>query len=645
MAKKYQNRLKQTIQLTILGLIVLFALIAAVKKDFSVDFEAYCPFGGIMAFGSKLWMGSLSCAMSATQLFMGLALVVAVILFGKLFCGYLCPIGTVIEHLRNLAAKAGLKTITLKGWLDRSLRVLKYGLLYTTAYFTITSSELFCKKFDPYFGVTSGFNRDVVLLWSLAALFIVLFVSVFIRFFWCKYICPLSAVSNIAANFLISVPILLVYLALRWAGMDIHVAWLLGALTLSGALTEIFRYKFYGLSLFKIKVDDSQCTSCELCDKKCPQGIDVHKYETVDHPDCTLCMDCVKSCPSKGAIRLWKWDKNWIPPLIIAVLFVLALLFARNYKVATLNERWGNYHEIENVQKYEIKELRSVFCFGSASSLKAKLMRKPGIVGLDAYASENRVVIYYNPAVLDELGVKEAVFSPSKYKIRNPEEGIGSIDILRVGVYELFDGYDNMDLYRILAKFEHVYAFKTEFGEPVMVNIYFNLDSVSIDHILTAINAGAYERIRDGKTETVNVHFQTGKGETVLAPIGIHDFILEFFPAIDQKFNKYDSYELSNLHVLEIGLPQADNNAYRRQFSFYISHLSWDDGIIRFKTLFTDRPVAQITFDPSQTDTSKIIEKLKSPVMTVSLRDGTTRDYDNPFTPEEPFKILPASAE
>jgi hypothetical protein len=31
--------------------------------------------------------------------------------------------------------------------------------------------------------------------------------------------------------------------------------------------------------------------------------------------------------------------------------------------------------------------------------------------------------------------------------------------------------------------------------------------------------------------------------------------------------------------------------------------------------------------------------------MTVSLRDGTTRDYDNPFTPEEPFKILPASAE
>lgn len=645
MTKKYKNRLKQTIQLTILGLITLFALIAVFKKDFSVDFEAYCPFGGIMALGSKLWMGSLSCAMSATQLFMGIALVVAIILFGKLFCGYLCPIGTVIEYLRKIAARIGLKTITLKGWLDRGLRVLKYGLLYFTAYFTITSSELFCKKFDPYYGVTSGFDHDTVLLWSLSALFIVLFVSVFIRFFWCKYLCPLSAVSNIAANVLVSVPILLVYLILRWAGVDIHIAWLLGALALSGAMTEIFRYKFYSLSPFRIKVDETHCTSCALCDEKCPQGIEVHKYETVDHPDCTLCMDCVKGCPSKGAIRLWKWDKNWIPPIIIAVLFVLALIFAGNYEIATLNERWGSFDDIDNVKRYEIKDLRSVNCFGSASSLKAKLMRKPGVVGLDAYASENRVIIYYDHSVLDESGVRQAVFSPSKYKIRNPKEGTDQIDILKIGIYELFDGYDNFDLYRMLAKFDHVFAFKTEFGEPVMVDIYFDHNAVPVDDILAVINAGEYERVREGKKEIIKVDFKTAKDEKLLDPVEFRDFILEFFPAYDQKFNEYDTYEIGNLKIFEIGLPQADNSSYRRQLSYYVSHLSWDEGIIRFKTLYTDRPVARITFDPSQTDTSNIIEKLRSSVMTVLLKDGSTRDFDNPFTPEEPFTILPASAE
>ncbi|KUK89899.1 MAG: hypothetical protein XE04_1653, partial [Marinimicrobia bacterium 46_43] len=91
MAKQYNNRLKQTIQLTILGLIILFMLIPLFNKNFVADFEAYCPFGGLMALGSKAWLGSLSCSMSATQLFMGVALVVGIILFGKLFCGYICP--------------------------------------------------------------------------------------------------------------------------------------------------------------------------------------------------------------------------------------------------------------------------------------------------------------------------------------------------------------------------------------------------------------------------------------------------------------------------------------------------------------------------------------------------------------------------
>lgn len=643
MAKQYNNRLKQTIQLTILGLIVLFMLIPLFKKDFVVDFEAYCPFGGLMTLGSKAWLGSLSCSMSATQLFMGVALVVGIILFGKLFCGYICPIGTVIEHLRKLAAKIGLKTITLKGWLDRALRVFKYLILYFTAYYSITSSELFCKKFDPYYGVTSGFDVDTVLGWSLSALFIVLVVSVFIRNFWCKYLCPLSAVSNIAANVLVSAPILVVYFILRWAGVDLHVAWLLGALALSGAATEIFRYKFYGLTPFRIKVNESQCTSCALCDQKCPQGIEVHKYETVGHPDCTLCMDCVKTCPTKGAIHFWKWNKTWIPPVIIAVLFVLALLFASNYEIATISERWGDYQNVENVQSVELKDLRSIKCYGSAKSLQAKLMRKPGIIGVDAYASEHRVIIFYNGDVLNESGVMKAVFSPSKYKIRSPEATIDQVDILQVGVYELFDGYDNYDLYRMLAKHKGVFAFKTEFGEPVMVDIYFDQDLEPVEALLNTINAGEYTLVKEGKEEIVQVEFETAEGEKLLDPISFRDFVQEFFPAMNQTFNNYETYKVSDLKVLEIGLPEAENSSYKRQLSYYVSHLSGNDGIVRFETLYTDKPIAHIYFDPAQVDSAEIVKMLTSPTMTVYLQDGSTRDFENPFHPEEPYKVISAS--
>ncbi|MDD3807590.1 MAG: 4Fe-4S binding protein, partial [Candidatus Marinimicrobia bacterium] len=582
------------------------------------------------------------CSMSSLQIFMGLALVVAVILFGKLFCGYVCPIGTVIEHLRKLAAKVGLKTITLKGWLDRALRVLKYVILFITAYFTVTTSELFCKKFDPYYGVVSGFNVDTILWLSLSALFIVLVVSVFIRFFWCKYLCPLSALSNIAANVLISAPLLVLYLILRWAGVNLHIAWLLGALALTGALTEIFRFKFYRVTPVRIKVDESQCTQCAICDTKCPQGIEVHKYKTVEHPDCTLCMDCVKGCPTKGAIRLWKWDKNWIPPVVIAVLFVLALIFANNYKFATLSERWGDYQNVQNVQSLEIEELRSVKCYGSAKSLQGKLMRQAGIIGLDAYADENRVIIYFNADVLDENDVKKALFSPSKYKIRSPEPSISEVNVLKVGIYELFDGYDNNDLYQMLARHNGIFAFKTEFGEPVTVYIYFDQTKVSIEEILETINAGEYTQVKNGEEKTIQVNFKTAKGETLLDPISYKTFMLEFFPAIDQQFNNYKSYNLDQLSILEVGLPEADNSAFRRQLTFYVSHLSGNDGIVRFRTLYTDRPVAHIYFDPSQVDSATVVELLTSPTMTVYFSDDTIRDFENPFNPQEPYKMISA---
>lgn len=643
MAKRnYENRLKQAIQLTIIGVIVILMLIPLFKPDFVTDFEAYCPFGGLMTLGSKYWLGSMSCQMSETQIFMGLALIIGVMLFGKLFCGYLCPIGSAIEWLQKGATKLKLKVITLRGWPDRILRVLKYAILYFTAYYSITSSELFCKKFDPYYGITSGFDHDTVLWWSVTALIIVLG-SVFIRFFWCKYLCPLSALSNIGANFLVSVPILAIYLAIRWAGIDVHIAWLLGALSVSGAATEVIRFKFYDINPFKITIYEPQCTHCSLCDVKCPQGIEVNSYEKVDHPDCTLCMDCVKTCPQKGGIGLWRWKSTWIPPVIIVVLIALALLISRNFEFATLTERWGNFEKIENVQSIRIDGLRSVKCFGSASSLKNKMMRKKGIVGLDAYAKNHHVLIYFDPAVLDSMGVKRAVFSPSKYKVHSPAPDVASIAVLKTGVYELFDGYDNYDLYYMLAKLPGVFAFRTEFGEPVLVDVYYDSNIVTPEQVVETIKAGEYEKVTEGKSETVNVKFETNGQIDVLPQISFRDFVLEFFPAVNQTFNNYDKYEMSALKTLEFGMPEAENSQFTRQISYFVSHLSEYDGIVRFCTDFTDRAVGIVYFDPAQVDSLKIVEKIKAPMMKVFLKDGSTKDFENPFHAVEPYRIVSAT--
>ncbi|MBN2780351.1 MAG: 4Fe-4S binding protein, partial [Candidatus Marinimicrobia bacterium] len=325
--KWFHNKTRMIVQLAVLALIAGTLIVAAFNPNLNPDYEKYCPFGGIMSFGSKLNIGSMSCAISETQVFIGLGIALMIVLVGKLFCGWLCPVGTVSEWLNKLGVRLGI-SITLKGIIDRILRLGKYVLLFFAAYITMNSSELWCKKFCPYYGSVTGFDVDTVLLFSLLAIGAVVIGSIFIKKFWCKYACPLGALSNVFANFIMTGPIILLYVILLLAGVKIGILWLLLALIAATALTESLRFKFFSISPFMIR-RNSTCTSCKLCDGNCPEGIAVSEYDKVTHPDCTLCLDCVKSCPVNETLKVR--GGKWMPPVVLALVIALALLFAKQF--------------------------------------------------------------------------------------------------------------------------------------------------------------------------------------------------------------------------------------------------------------------------------------------------------------------------
>ncbi|MGE5382550.1 MAG: 4Fe-4S binding protein, partial [Omnitrophica WOR_2 bacterium] len=197
MAKKTKhNPYRLATQWIILFLLLYLVVRPYINRSYTSDFEAYCPFGGLQAFSSFLVSNSLACSMTTTQIFMGLGLVVAVILISKLFCSYICPIGSFTEWFSRMGRKLKVN-FEIKGTADKLLRILKYGLLFLTFYFTITSSELFCKTFDPYYALFSGFSSDVVISYASLALLLAIPGSFFIRQAWCRYACPLGAASNI----------------------------------------------------------------------------------------------------------------------------------------------------------------------------------------------------------------------------------------------------------------------------------------------------------------------------------------------------------------------------------------------------------------------------------------------------------------
>ena len=80
---------------------------------------------------------------------------------------------------------------------DRLLRAVKYALLFYVFYMSASSSELFCKNFDPYYAVATGFKGEITVWMTVISVALLFLGSFFVKMFWCKYICPLGALSNI----------------------------------------------------------------------------------------------------------------------------------------------------------------------------------------------------------------------------------------------------------------------------------------------------------------------------------------------------------------------------------------------------------------------------------------------------------------
>lgn len=182
MAKKStfkSNWPKYLLQWGVLALLVFFlsGLASLVFTDMNApDPEKYCPFGGLEALGTYFANGSLPCSMTSMQIAMGVVLAAAVVLLGKLFCGYLCPVGTVEDLLKKLRQAIGFNAFNIneRSVADKVLRIVKYVLLFITFYMTLTASELFCKNFDPYYATATGFKGEITLWMSVAALALVL---------------------------------------------------------------------------------------------------------------------------------------------------------------------------------------------------------------------------------------------------------------------------------------------------------------------------------------------------------------------------------------------------------------------------------------------------------------------------------------
>ena len=189
--------------------------------------------------------------------------VVTTLIWGRVFCGFLCPFGALQDFLDRIIPKSWRKTPSTR--VHQLGLWAKYLVLAIILIPALAGSHIsFYEYFEP-FG-TVFFRSPSILLWVIAGAFIL--ASAIVPRFYCRYACPLGAALAIASV----------------------------------------------LSPKRIRRVE-QCDHCLVCQQKCPTG--AIQGPEVDFKECVRCNVCEVQLIEKAGVCRHEMEE--IRPRLIQV--------------------------------------------------------------------------------------------------------------------------------------------------------------------------------------------------------------------------------------------------------------------------------------------------------------------------------------
>ena len=224
--------------------------------------EGFLPIGALMGWKQFFSTGRWDPVHPAAMVILGWAVLLSFLL-RKTFCGWFCPIGTVSEWLWRVGRRTFGRNVTLPMWLDVPLRMLKYLLLgfFLWVIFHMSVHQIAAFMHSPYYAISDVkmlhfFTRMSLLTAVVLAVLTIL--SLLVKNFWCRYLCPYGALLGVVAI----------------------------------------------ISPTRVRRNTSTCTDCRECDRACPAHLTVSQKESILDPECIGCMDCIDACPVRNTLKL-----------------------------------------------------------------------------------------------------------------------------------------------------------------------------------------------------------------------------------------------------------------------------------------------------------------------------------------------------
>lgn len=295
------RRLRQTTQVLALGLFLYLFVFVPPQSAWSDLFYRLDP------------LVTLTATLAGRTLLLGLAwaglTLLLTLIFGRAWCGWLCPFGTVLEWLspkRHRSQRPGAQPPKPpEGW-----RNIKYLLLFVILFAALLGNQTLL-FLDP---ITIMTRTMATTIWPLlryavyqveAALYQIEFLWGPLDWLHQAVVYPLF--QDVEAVFVQAGPIFLFFaliVALNWWAERFWCRYLCPLGGLLGLVSKV--------ALVRREVGH-ECVACVLCTQNCPTAtIDPAQGYRSDPAECTVCYDCMVSCPREG-IAFRRPTPGWRP--------------------------------------------------------------------------------------------------------------------------------------------------------------------------------------------------------------------------------------------------------------------------------------------------------------------------------------------
>ena len=255
--------------------VVVFVLITLLFLDFTGTLHHWLS-----------WLAKVQFLPAVLALNVGVvvALVALTLIFGRIYCSVICPLGVLQDVLARFHRKKN------KYSYSKEVRWLRYPVLVVFVVALVAGVGTFFQLLAPYssYGrIATMIFQPVWMLWNNALAAIAeradsyAFYSVDV---WMRSL-PV---------FVIALVTLVVLVVLAWRGGRTYC----NTICPVGTILSFFAR----FSWLKVRFDAEKCKNCSMCSKNCKAACIDYQTHTVDYSRCVVCGNCIDKCKF-GALR------------------------------------------------------------------------------------------------------------------------------------------------------------------------------------------------------------------------------------------------------------------------------------------------------------------------------------------------------